>query len=85
MDDLNKRFSKYTECPCEVAIKKSWLTVGIISGYCMVSEATVRRWIKSGILVAIRLPSGHYRVTIADFRDFLKRNDIPIGGAPFSL
>lgn len=62
---------------------KSWLTVGKISGYCMVSEATVRRWIKSSILCAIRLPSGHYRVTIEDFRDFLERNNMPIEGVLF--
>lgn len=57
---------------------KNWLSVGKIGGYCLVSTATVRRWIKSGDLSAMRLPSGHYRVRLADFKDFLKRHDMPV-------
>jgi excisionase family DNA binding protein len=57
---------------------KNWLSVGKIGEYCLVSTATVRRWIKNGELSAIRLPSGHYRVSIADFRDFLKQHNMPI-------
>jgi len=57
---------------------RNWLSVGKIGEYCLVSTATVRRWIKSGELSAIRLPSGHYRVGIADFKDFLMRHDIPV-------
>lgn len=57
---------------------KNWLSVGKIGEYCLVSTATVRRWIKTSELSAIRLPSGHYRVSIADFRDFLKKHDMPI-------
>jgi len=57
---------------------KNWLSVGKIGEYCLVSTATVRRWIKNGELSAIRLPSGHYRVSIADFRDFLKQHDMPV-------
>ncbi|MBI4296126.1 MAG: helix-turn-helix domain-containing protein [Chloroflexi bacterium] len=52
--------------------------MGQVAQYCLVSPATVRRWIKTGELSAIRLPSGHYRVSTADFRDFLKRYDIAI-------
>ena len=33
-----------------------------VASYCMVSKTTVRRWIESGKLRAIRLPSGHYRI-----------------------
>jgi excisionase family DNA binding protein len=44
-----------------------------IANYCLVSECTVRRWIKDGKIVSLRLPSGQYRVCAADFRDFLKR------------
>lgn len=44
----------------------------------MVSKVTVRRWIKGSKMSAIRLPSGHYRVSIVDFRDFLKRFGMPI-------
>jgi len=57
---------------------KNWLSVGKIGEYCLVSTATVRRWIKTSELLAIRLPSGHYRVSIAGFKDFLKRHDIPV-------
>lgn len=57
---------------------KNWLSVGKIGEYCLVSTATVRRWIKTGDLLAIQLPSGHYRVSIADFKDFLKRHDMPV-------
>jgi len=57
---------------------KSWLSVGRIGEYCLVSTATVRRWIKIGDLSAIRLPSGHYRVRLADFKEFLKRHDMPV-------
>ena len=60
------------------ASAKNWLSVGKIGEYCLVSTATVRRWIKTGDMTAIRLPSGHYRVSIADFKDFLKRHDIPV-------
>jgi excisionase family DNA binding protein len=54
------------------------VTVKGIANYCLVSEGTVRRWIKDGKLSALRLPSGQYRITETDFRDFLMRYDIPI-------
>jgi len=43
----------------------------------------VRRWIKDGKLRAIRLPGGHYRINVADFREFLEKWNIPVNGAPF--
>jgi excisionase family DNA binding protein len=49
-----------------------------IANYCLVSECTVRRWIKDGKISALRLPSGQYRVTAADFRNFLTRFGIPV-------
>ncbi len=52
--------------------------VASIAGYCMVSRSTVTRWIKTGKLQAIRLPSGHFRVSVANFRDFLRANNIPV-------
>ena len=52
--------------------------VGSIASYCMVSPATVRRWIREGDLHATQLPSGQFRVSVEDFRDFLKRNNMPI-------
>ena len=54
------------------------VTVNGVANYCLVSESTVRRWIKDGKLSALRLPSGQYRITAVDFRDFLNRYDIPI-------
>ncbi len=49
------------------------VTVKGIANYCLVSESTVRRWIKDGKISSLRLPSGQYRVTAADFKDFLER------------
>jgi excisionase family DNA binding protein len=53
------------------------VTVKGIANYCLVSESTVRRWIKDDKISALRLPSGQYRITAADFLVFLKRFDIP--------
>jgi|WetSurMetagenome_2_1015567.scaffolds.fasta_scaffold216134_2 excisionase family DNA binding protein len=49
------------------------VTVKGIANYCLVSESTVRRWIKDGKISSLRLPSGQYRVTAADFKVFLER------------
>jgi excisionase family DNA binding protein len=57
---------------------KNWLIVGKIGEFCSVSTATVRRWIKTGEMSAIRLPSGHFRVSLTNFKDFLKRYDMPV-------
>jgi excisionase family DNA binding protein len=52
------------------------VTVKGMANYCLVSESTVRRWIKDGKLSALRLPSGQYRVTAIDFKDFLTKYGI---------
>ena len=57
---------------------KKRIKVKDIADYCMVSNITVRRWIKHGELTAIRLPSGHYRVNIVDFRKFLEKWNTPV-------
>ncbi len=57
---------------------EKWLTSKGIADYCMVSRVTVRRWIKCGKLTAIKLPSGHFRVKLVDFRAFLERWNIPV-------
>jgi len=44
----------------------------------MVSRSTVRRWIKNGDLNAVMLPSGHYRVSINNLTEFLKRHGMPL-------
>lgn len=57
---------------------RSWITVKNIADYCLVSRITVRRWVKDGKLSAMKLPSGHFRITTRDFRDFLERYDMPV-------
>ena len=54
-----------------------------IASYCMVSKTTVRRWIESGKLQAIRLPSGHYRINQVDYRRFLDNCEIPLKDGTF--
>jgi excisionase family DNA binding protein len=44
------------------------LTSRDIAVYCQVSKNTVLEWIKSGILKAFRLPSGHYRIDKKEVR-----------------
>ncbi|OGO35738.1 MAG: hypothetical protein A2147_06655 [Chloroflexi bacterium RBG_16_57_8] len=57
---------------------REFVTVDGIAGYCMVSQSTVRRWAHDGTLHAIKLPSGHFRVSITDFKDFLEQHNIPV-------
>ena len=58
--------------------KQQHASIKDVAEYCLVSGVTVRRWIKDGKLSAIKLPSGHYRITSAGFRDFLERYGMPI-------
>ena len=57
---------------------EKWLSAGKVGEYCQVSTATVRRWIRNRDLPAFRLPHGHFRVDIADFRGFLERHNLPV-------
>jgi hypothetical protein len=59
-------------------IERRPVSVQDIAGYCMVSPGTVRRWFQAGKLKSIKLPSSQNRVSAADFRDFLKRYNIPV-------
>jgi len=43
-----------------------------------VTPSTVWRWIKQGRLNAYNTPGGHRRVPIADLREFIIKNDIPV-------
>jgi len=54
-----------------------------IATYCMVSRTTVRRWIETGKLGAIRLPSGHYRINRVDYRSFLETCEYPLKDGTF--
>jgi excisionase family DNA binding protein len=60
-------------------LKKS-VAIRDIADHCMVDRVTVRRWVKSGKLPAIKLPSGHYRITQVDYQEFLEKWNIPIEG-----
>ncbi len=58
---------------------KQILTTGEIAKYCGVNFRTVIRWIERGRLSAYQLPGrGDNRVTVEDFLDFLKENNMPI-------
>jgi excisionase family DNA binding protein len=63
--------------------KEKQVAVKDVADYCLVSGITVRRWIKDGKLSALKLPSGHYRITTVGFREFLNRYHIPIRGEIF--
>jgi excisionase family DNA binding protein len=62
---------------------KKRIKIKDVASYCMVSQTTVRRWIESGKLRAIRLPSGHYRINRVDYRRFLESCEIPLGKSSF--
>jgi len=57
---------------------QTFITIDSIAGYCMVSRSTVGRWIRDGRLCVMKLPSGHFRVSVASFIDFLERHNMPI-------
>ncbi len=59
------------------------LTTGDVARYCGVSRMGVIRWIQQGKLKAHTTPGGHYRIRIADFRDFLERFHIPVDSSFF--
>jgi excisionase family DNA binding protein len=59
------------------------LTTKDIGAYCQVSKSTVILWIESDRLKAFRLPGGHYRIDRGDFREFLKKWNMPVRGWPF--
>jgi len=62
----------------QIRHSKEWVAIQGVADYCMVDPVTVRRWIKSGRLPAMRLPSGHYRIAQADFITFLKKCQMPV-------
>jgi excisionase family DNA binding protein len=69
--------------PRKRIFKNIRLTSGDIAAYCEVSKSTVLEWIKSERLKAFQLPSGHYRIDIKDFKNFLLKFNIPVKGWPF--
>lgn len=54
-----------------------------IADYCEVSKSTVMEWINSNKLKVFKLPSGHNRIDVNDFKDFLVKYHMPVKGWPF--
>lgn len=54
------------------------LTTGEVAGLCHVSQVTVFRWIKRGLLSAYCTPGGHYRIQCAHLVEFLERQNMPV-------
>ncbi|MBI2845646.1 MAG: response regulator [Chloroflexi bacterium] len=61
-----------------MAKRRRALTTGQVADYCSVRPATVFNWVKAGKLKAYTTAGGHYRIRVEDFREFLKRQNIPI-------
>ena len=60
-------------------LKKRNLTTGDVAEMCGVNFRTVIRWIQRGHLRAFQLPGrGDNRVTVKDFLDFLRENNMPV-------
>ncbi len=59
------------------------LTSRDIAEYCQVSKSTVIAWMRSGELIAYKLPSGHNRIDVKDFKKFLTKWKMPVKGWPF--
>lgn len=55
--------------------KQQYMTIEEIASILRVSEETIRRYIRDGLLPAIRL-RGLYRVKREDFEKFLKQREI---------
>ena len=53
-----------------------YATTGFIAKQCGVSNTTVLRWIERGLLPALRLPSGHYRIRGRDLAGFLSNHSM---------
>jgi excisionase family DNA binding protein len=42
-----------------------------------VSRDTVDRWVKGGLIAVVRLPSGHYRIPLAEVERICAANTVP--------
>jgi len=67
-----------SEKPHENDIPGPLLNTGDVARYCGVSVMQINRWIKNGTLKAFRNPGGRYRVSKKEFREFLKKHDMPV-------
>jgi excisionase family DNA binding protein len=64
--------------PVRKRLENIRLTTGNIADYCQVTKSTVLAWINDNKLKAFRLPSGHYRIDVNDFKDFLVKWNMPV-------
>jgi excisionase family DNA binding protein len=69
--------------PARKRLENTRLTTANIADYCQVTKSTVLVWIRDNNLKAFRLPSGHYRIDVNDFKDFLVKYKMPVRGWPF--
>ncbi len=58
--------------------KREHITSKDVANHFMVSKPTVLQWIKDGMLVAYKLPSGHYGFLKEEINRFAKRYTLPI-------
>jgi hypothetical protein len=73
--NLNDTYESDKSKKLKVASRISVIVKGI-SNCCLVSETTIRRWIRDGKLSGLRLPSSQHRITAVDFNDFLNQYGI---------
>ena len=57
---------------------KSLYTTGDIAKYCHTTITQVNRWIQRGEIKSFKIPGGHNRITVEEFKNFIERYDIPI-------
>ena len=57
---------------------QKFFTTGQVAKYCYVTHRAVLKWVASGKLKAYRTPGKHSRVSLEDFRGFLKEYNMPI-------
>ena len=69
--------------PARKRLENVRLTTKDIATYCQVSKATVIQWIKDDMLKVFKLPSGHNRIDVKDFKEFLVTWNMPVKGWPF--
>jgi excisionase family DNA binding protein len=69
--------------PAKKQLKNIRLTTKNIADYCQVTKSTVLVWITSGKLKAFTLPSGHNRIDVKDFKEFLTKYNMPVKSWPF--
>ena len=54
------------------------LTVVKAGKYCRVSPKTIINWVEAGHITAYKTVGGHRRITVANLKEFMKKQGIPI-------